>query len=247
LLEPIPVVEAPLSAGSIDQDRAQRAALLKQSEQIKHFVASTDNQAAQPAKPADQSWQPAPQTTPPTPAVPKSPTDALLERALQQAQSHEEPPIATGKSKVWQRLSFVGIPAVVLALVIIGAHSFTSIELRVASAKIGFSASLPAYHPAGYTLGQLKYSTGVFASKFHNNNGQRYTITQGTTSWTTTDLLTNYINNTTPNYQVVRIGNLTVYLYGNGNATWVSHGIWYQINSDGSLNESELINVANSL
>jgi hypothetical protein len=227
-----------------NQNRVERASLLKQSEQISHFGPPSESQAAQPVKPVDRSWQPAPQTTPPAP--PKSPTDALLERALQQADSHEKPSLPLGRSKL-RRLSLVGVPVVVLALIIVGTHGFTNVELRIASAKAGFSTSLPAYEPAGYNLGQLKYSKGVFASKFHDSNGNRYTITQGTTSWNTTDLLDNYVNNTTPNYQVVRVGDRTIYLYGSGNATWVSNGIWYQINSDGSLSESQLINVANSL
>ena len=241
-----PLAEAPPYAGLFtpDQKRVQRAALLKQSDQISHYGAPSESQPAQPVKPIDQSWQPAPQTTPPAP--PKSPTDALLERALQQADSHEEPPLPPGKSN-WRRLSLVGVPVIVLALIIVATHSFTHLELRIASAKAGFSTSLPAYEPAGYNLSQLQYGKGVFASKFHDSNGNRYTITQGTTSWDTTDLLDNYVNNTTPNYQVVRVGDRTIYLYGSGNATWVSNGIWYQINSDGSLSESQLINVANSL
>jgi hypothetical protein len=227
-----------------NQKRAERAAQLKQSEQISHFVAPSKDQAAQPVKPTDQSWQPAPQPIPPSP--PKSPTDTLLEHALQQASSHEELALPSKKSQ-WYRLGLVGAPAIMLALIIIGTHSFTHLELRIASAKVGFNTSLPSYEPAGYNLSQIKYSKGVFASKFHDSNGNRYTITQGATSWNKTDLLDDYVSNTTPNYQIVQLGDRTIYLYGTGNATWVSNGIWYQINSDGSLNESQLIGVANSL
>ncbi len=241
---PITEDDVPSAIVSHNQARVQRAAQYTQSEQVSHFVKPVENQAAQPVKPVDQSWQPAPQTDPP--AVPKSPTDTLLEHALQQADSHEEPPLAAGKS-MWRRISLVGVPAIVVAIIIVGTHSFTNLELRIASAKVGFNTSLPAYEPSGYSLTQLKYSKGVFASKFHDSAGNRYTITQGTTSWNTTDLLDNYVSNTTPNYQVVHVGNRTIYLYGSGNATWVDHGIWYQINSDGSLNESQLISVANSL
>jgi hypothetical protein len=226
-------------------ERSKRAALAQQSDQISHFVAPLETPATKPVSSDNQSWQPTPQITPPP--TPKSPTDLLLERALDQASSHELRSLPKGKSQ-WQRIGLVSVPVVVLALLLIGSHSFTKVQLRVASAKVGFNTSLPAYHPAGYSLGQLSYSQGTFASEFHTkDSSQAYTITQESTPWNAQDLLNNYVINTAPNYQTVQIGNRTVYLYGSGNATWVSGGIWYQLNSDGSLNDSQIINVVNSL
>jgi len=227
--------------------RDQRAASFKQSERISHFVTPPTQQAAKPVSSGDQSWQPAPQTTPPEP--PKSPTDLLLERGLNQATAHEQPPLEATKSK-WHRVSLISIPvAAAVVVLFIGLHGLTKIQLRVASAKAGFNTSLPSYQPAGFGLGQLSYNSNIFASEFQSkNDSESYTITQESTPWTSQDLLDNYvIVNNASDYQTVHLGDRTIYLYGVGDATWVSGGIWYQINSDGSLNDSQLIGVANSL
>jgi hypothetical protein len=247
-----PTAKTPLAAPSrlsvTNQQvlRNQRAASFKQSELINHFRTPPMQQAAKPLSAGDQSWQPAPQTTPA--ALPKSPTDLLLERAINQATPHEQPTLK-GKSK-WHRASLITIPIAAAAIVLfIGGHGLTRVQLRVASAEAGFHTSLPAYQPAGFGLSQLSYSNNIFSSEFHSKNGaQSYTVTQESTPWDSQGLLDNYvITNSGHAYQTVHVGDRTIYLYGVGDATWVNGGIWYQINSDGSLNNSQLIGVANSL
>jgi hypothetical protein len=224
--------------------RSQRAALLKQSKQISHFAAP---RAGSVVKPTVEASRPAPHVIPP-PAAPPGPADVLLQRALSQAPAHEQPLLKPAKSKKWYRAAFVASPVIVLALLIAGSHSFTSLQLKIASAKAGFSTNLPAYHPAGFALNQLSYNNGIFASEFRTkNSAQTYTITQKSTAWNAQDLLNNYVTVVTSNYHVVQLGSRTIYLYGNGDATWVSGNIWYQIDSDGSLSESQIIDMANSL
>jgi hypothetical protein len=241
-IDPMPIVQASSlrSLSTQHSKRSQRAALLRQSERISHFVAPQESQVAKPVSPPIAVPQPAP---------PRTPTDLLLEQALSRAAVHEEPPLAPPKSR-WPRVSLVTVPAVVvvLAVLVIGTHSFTNLQLRVASAKAGFSTSLPTYHPAGFTLGQLSYNSGIFASEFSaKNSDQSYTITQRSTAWDTQDLLNNYVMLRDPNYKVVELGTRTVYIYGDGDATWINGGVWYQINSDGLLNDAQIIVVANSL
>ena len=228
------------------EQREQRAAFFRQSDRINHFIIPSESQALQLSRLDSATPQPVPQLAEPAPS--KSPTDVLLERALLQANSSpDQPPTKPNKAN-WHRITLVAIPLVVLGLFIVGATEFTNLQLRQASAKTGFTTSLPAYHPAGFSLGQMSYNSGIFASEFHSkNNNQTYTVTQRSSSWNTQELLNSYVSSTDPNYQVIQLGSRTIYLYGIGNATWVSKGVWYQINSDGSLNESQLIDVANSL
>lgn len=142
----------------------------------------------------------------------------------------------------------VAVPAVILILVVFGGAIFTKLQLQVVSAKAGFNAVLPSYHPAGFGLRHLNYGSGTFASEFQNKNGgQAYTITQSKSAWSTQDLLNNYLSVNSIQYQSISLGTNTIFLYGNGNATWVARGIWYQINSNSGLNESQLIDLANSL
>lgn len=249
-ITPIPITEkSSLTRLAVQRpDRAQRAALFKQSELISHsFVAPSERPAAQSEDPIAEAPRPVPQITPPAP--PKSPADLLLQRGLSQATAHEQPPLPLEKSG-WPRASLVAIPVVgvVLALLIFGSHTFTSLQLRIASAKAGFSTNLPTYYPVGFTLDQMSYNSGIFASDFYaKNSDQSYTITQKSSSWNTQNLLNNYVSFVAPNYKVIQLGARTIYLYGNGDATWVSGHMWYQIDSDGSLKEAQIIDVANSL
>jgi hypothetical protein len=225
--------------------RHQRAAFTKQSDRISHFVMPIASPVFKPVSTDNRGPSPAPEANPSAPPI--SPADILLHRALSRANAHEQPLVEKTTSKRY-RAAFIAAPVIVAALLIIGAHDFTRLQLKVASAKAGFNTSLPAYHPAGFALDQLNYNSGIFASEFRaKNSNQGYIITQKSTSWNTQDLLNNYVASVATSYHVVRIGDRSVYLYGNGNASWVSGGIWYQIVSDGSLSESQIIDTINSL
>lgn len=228
------------------QQRIERAALHKQSQQISHFPEPRQTSYPQPVKQviANQASLPAV-----TQVSQKNSTDILLERNLDQVSSASKESMAKSKRLGWRKFSFIAIPVlVVLAIIIFGGKTFTSLQLKIASAKAGFNTSLPSYHPAGFRLDQMSYNNGIFASNFYTkNNNQSYTITQKATSWDNQDLVNNYISLVTTNYKAIKLGNRTIYLYGNGNATWVNNHIWYQIDTDGYLNEAQIIDLANSL
>lgn len=249
VIDPIPDIEEPSvnRLAAPKPSRVERAALLQQSERINHsFSVPSKSLEIQPVEPVAEAAQPQ-QAIPATPP-PKSPADLLLERGLHKATAHEQSPLKSNKSG-WKRASLVAIPAViVLALLVFGGRTFTNLQLRIASAKAGFVTNLPAYQPAGFTLDQMNYNSGIFASDFYaKNSNQSYTITQKSTSWSTQDLLSNYVNLVTKNYKTIQIGTRSIYMYSDGDATWVNGHIWYQIDSDGSLNESQIINIANSI
>ena len=157
----------------------------------------------------------------------------------------EQPAPSKPHSKLF-RFSLVAVPILVIGLFVYGVANISTLELKVASAKAGFNTTVPSYRPAGYSLNQISYKTGIFASEYNNSAGS-YIITQKSTSWNTQSLLNNYISVLMTHYSEVHVGNKTIYLYGDGNATWVQNGIWYQINTDGLLNETQLIDIANSL
>jgi len=60
-------------------------------------------------------------------------------------------------------------------------------------------------------------------------------------------LLSNFITPSYPQHQTVQASGLTIYLYNDHSATWVNGGIWYVVQSDGSLNDRQLIDLATSL
>jgi hypothetical protein len=224
------------------QQRAQRASASRQSEQISHIFVAPSEKLATPPKDSvletSQSiaWTAALEaSTNPTKTPPKT--------SFKQATA---PKKSTKPRRRHRALAAIPV-LVVLALLVFGSRAFTTLQLKIASAKVGFSTNLPAYRPAGFTLDQMNYNSGIFASDFYAKNNQSYTITQKSTTWNTQELLANYVHLVAPTYKVIQLGTRTIYLYGDGNASWISANIWYQINSDGSLNESQIIDMANSL
>jgi len=140
----------------------------------------------------------------------------------------------------------VGLSVVLLGLIV--AQNATGVRLQMASAKAGFDVSLPGYRPAGFALGQLNYSSGAVAAQFSSPTGNRhYTITQKQSPWDSQALLNNFVAADYTGYQTISANGLVIYLYGNHDATWVNDGVWYVVQSDGSLSDQQLIALAASL
>ena len=86
------------------------------------------------------------------------------------------------------------------------------------------------------------------AAQFHSNSdGRGYTITQKRSSLDSGSLRDGFVAPTDAHYQEAEAGGLTIYLYGNRNATWVNGGIWYVVQANGSFSDRQLIELATSL
>ncbi len=242
------------SVQRLDNKRLQHAKKIHKSQLISRFGTAAPA-APQPtlysqfveAKAASQSHLPTQHTA----KSKKTKTTAdLLEQALQNATSHEQAPVKRPKLSHAKRTAGMG-GAVLLAVIVLGvitSQNLPNAKLQMASAKAGFDASLPQYKPAGYSLGKLNYSDGVVATRFKSNSDSRsYTITQKQTTWDSTALLDTFVKPSDPNYQAIDSGGRTVYIYGQHNATWISGGIWYQVESNGSLSDRQLVELASSL
>jgi hypothetical protein len=253
------------SAKRLDEERLKHAIQVTKSHLVSHFSppsitntghspateSSKPNTAASPIRTASNgrpALAKARQATSPG-QRPKS-TAELLERAVQQATSYQDlPPARTNHSRA-KRNAGIGATVVlsVLLLSVVVTQNLSNVRLQMASAKAGFSASLPDYRPAGYSLGQLDYSDGVVAAGFHSNSDdRRYTITQKRSSWDSTTLRDSFVAPADAHYQTVEAAGRTIYLYGEHNATWLNGGIWYVIQANGSLSDHQLIELATSL
>lgn len=251
------------SALSLDEQRLQHAKQIPRSRLISRFPSVTSDAfspAPQTAKPVRQTdtarghdgSRPAAGQPDRSIKRPKTTAD-MLDRALERATSHLEPPVSHIKSRRHDRLKRnTGIGAAiglsVLLLGVIVTQNTGNVRLQMASAKAGFNVSLPNYHPAGYDLGQLNYSQGVAAAQFNSNsNGGHYTITQKSSSWDSSALRDNFITPSYDQYKTASADGLTIYIYADNDATWVNGGIWYVIQSNGSLNNRQLVSLATSL
>lgn len=243
--------------GQLDPERLRKAKQIPKSRLIGHFppfAAGDATRPAWPAKPVTVSR--AAPLPPPKPAnhQPKQrhtkTTAELLDQAVQRATSHlEPPPDPTGHSRAKRNAGIGAVVALtVLVLGVIVTQNLSNVRLEMASAKAGFNVSLPSYRPAGFALGQLNYSDGVAAAEFNGNEGQsHYSITQKRSSWDSATLRDTFVAPIDARYQTVQAGGRTIYLYGGHNATWTGGGIWYVIQTDGSLSQRQLTDLATSL
>ena len=175
----------------------------------------------------------------------------VFSQALAQATSHEEPApkVKTHKSrrKAAQAWGFAGTFAVLMALFgFVAFQNRDDIRLQIASAKAGFSAAAPLYKPDGYELSDMKYASGSVASIYQQGN-QNFSITQKKSNWDSQTLLENFVANSGKEYKGFQANGRTVYIYGDGNATWVNGGIWYQIKATSELKDEQLVKIAASM
>jgi hypothetical protein len=237
------------SVASLDPKRHERAKKAVQSQAISHFSASVFDPQAQPPSPPETPAVDSEPAAAKAPATKSKTTADLLERALENAKSSvpSAAPVAKHRSRRKTGLA-TGAALAVLLIVAFGGRSLTAVRLHAASAKAGFAASLPGYQPVGYSLGQLTYSSGEVAAQFHSNSSTAsYTLTQKSSAWDDSTLLSNYVISRDANYQTVNSGGLTIYLYGQHNATWLKAGRWYILQGNDSLDRQQLIQLAASL
>lgn len=178
----------------------------------------------------------------------------LFAQALAQARSHEEAApknvkkTAKGKRRTARILAIAGSAAIFSGLVgFVAFQNRDDIRLQLASAKAGFSASSPLYKPDGFALSSMQYTTGSVASVYQHDNDQNFTITQKKSNWDSQTLLENFVATKNGDYKGFQSNGRTIYVYGDGNATWVNGGIWYQIKDTSSMDDEQLVRIAASM
>ncbi len=184
----------------------------------------------------------------------KQPAD-IFEQALARANSHIEQPAARRHTK--HRRAFLGgralsVGAASLAVLLIvgffGLQQKASLTMRYAASKSGVAASLPGYKPAGFSAGKFSYSPGLVAVNFNNaKTGESFALIEKSSSWDSQALLDSFVATKSRTYQTIDAAGRTIYTYDGNSATWVDKGVWYQVNSKGSLTTNQLVQLALSM
>lgn len=254
--QPLDEIAFGIAVGQLDEKRLRHAKQVSRSRLISHFPLTSaaanaptsrhEPPISLPRRPANHV-KPAGRT-PKTQPNRASATTEMLNRAVERSTSHLQPPLRSKHARLKRRASIgaaVGLSVVVLGF--IATQNLNGVRLQMASAKAGFDVSLPGWQPAGYSLGQINYGSGAAAAQFRGPNGSHYTVTQKKTAWDNQALLNNFVAADYSDYRTVAADGHVIYLYGNHNATWISDGVWYVVQSDGSLNDQQLIDLATSL
>lgn len=240
------------SAKRIDTKKLAKASKVPKSHLITHFssITSDINSPEPPPVPVEST----PSSSKPAAATPRTKktkaqtTSELLKHAVLNAKSHEEPaPKVYRRYKRRTRAAIASATAIAL-IGFVGYQELPTLKFNMAAAKAGISASMPSYKPAGYSLNKLSYTTGVVATRFNSNSDDRsYTLTQKASSWDSQALKQSFVLKTSSSHQVVQTGGQTIYLYGDGNATWVNGGVWYILQGNNTLTNKQLVEIAKSI
>ena len=255
-----------LSAETVDPVRAKRAGTVPHSPHVDHFRVLKPLHRLPPAQTPVLSVQPQPENENSSAVVAhqaraQQPRQAekkadVFEQAIAYAKSHEqlapkESTRAKAKRLRGKHSKAAGLLASVALIVVLGSFIFwqnrADVELQLAAARSGVAASMPAYEPRGFAVKGLTYSPGTVTIGFRSPSNQNYSVVQKTSNWDSQTLLENYVAVSGQPYNAYQAAGRTVYAYGNGNATWVNGGVWYQVNDNGSLDKDQIINLATSM
>ncbi len=236
--------------------RVARATETQKHPHVSKFQAKTSSQPL-PVKSAP-NHQPAAtsKTTEPSRAVlPLSPFDM----ALKKADSHQQ--LAPSKQNIAKRAAKqlkistrtlsvgLGIITVLVTGGLFARQHMSSLAVQLAATRAGVEARLPGYQPAGFALaGPIEYSAGQITLAYQSNSDTRnFKVVQKNSDWTSQALLENFVQANDEPFQTVQENGKTIYIYDGNNATWVSGGIWYQVEGESSLNTDQLLRIASGL
>lgn len=257
-------------AGTLDEFRLKRASQVPHSNLISRF-GSLDGLtpaaaapfhrpvAAVQARPtthqAEPGAHPAIHTEPTgiAHATPKQSSVDVFERAMAAANSHQaRSPVRKHpkRSGTLKRIGSIAASTLAIFLIVsfVAYMNATSLQMRLASSRAGISASLPAWQPDGFKVGNFSYSPGTVTISFRDNTTSKgFNLAQTASSWDSSTLLSDYVLPNNDTYNTVQSDGTTIYTYGNNNASWVNGGIWYKLTTDGTLSTSQIVRLATSM
>lgn len=268
---PVSALVPKLSVSKVDPDRSARAQDIKKSDAVKKFspnqqqrpalqraaITGTPVRARAAAPIPTHRTVPLQSNTTPTTAPTRSATPAakpadIFEAAIAHATSHEQqsPAHFSKKRRARKRLVNViaGVAAAFVIAGFIGYLNAPNIELRIASVRAGFHATLPSYQPVGYAMAHSVQTHGnQIAVSFHSDNGSGFKLTQQASNWDSATLYDNIVAVNNKQHQTIENNGRTIYLYNGTNAAWVNAGVLYQITGDAELSNDQISQLAASM
>lgn len=267
------------SVNAVDASKVHRAAQIKKSSKVNRFGAAVKSPVrtqVQPIalRPAPKTTHhttarpPISQTTKqPHPyrhiAAPSKPIETkkqhasaqikkqrLLEQALKNAVSHEQPEHTLERLSASKR-KFLSSFAVLGAVLIIGSFVMylnrSSVELQVASVRAGFQASAPAA-PSGYERQTASANNGKVDISFVAPQGNdSFTLTQESSGWDSQTLFDSVVASDSNTYQTIQSHGRTIYVYDGDKAAWVDGGILYKVSGSKQLDSDQIVSLATSM
>lgn len=173
-----------------------------------------------------------------------------LQKSLEKADAHK---IKYPKKSRFTRGTTKKLNLITLALAVVLLTGFVAyqnagnIAIRIAARKTGFAVTIPGYTPAGFRINSQNAEPGKIVLGYKSNSDSRsYNITQSVSSWNSEALEANFLE--TKTYQTTQNSKgRQIYTYNDTNATWVDHGIWFNLESNTHLGSDQLYQLINSI
>lgn len=117
-----------------------------------------------------------------------------------------------------------------------------------AATKAGINASLPTYIPSSYRqTGPVSTGDGQLTLSFSSPGASEpLVINQNRSNWDSSSLRENYIDKQTTHFSAVEGQGLTIYVYDD-KASWINHGVWYQLSGTAKLSREQVLKIAYGL
>jgi hypothetical protein len=228
------------------EDRFKQAKDVERSRQISRFGRHHhDEEAAAEAPAASHHAGPAHEL----PNEAAAQHQAMSQLAAKAAAAHTDHPSRSGPHLPPRFGQYV---ATGVAIMIMGgyiwAQNYPKLAIQSAGNRAGIAASLPGYVPSSYQLATTSTAPGLVTLNFTSpSQPSALSIKQSRTSWDSSSLLDNFVAKASTQYTAVEGQGLTIYLFGQNQATWVNHGTQYQIEGASRLSREQILKIAYSL
>jgi hypothetical protein len=186
----------------------------------------------------------------PEPKLPSMPASTLTQHAVMASIANAPRTTSASRPGGISALGRFGTMGVAVAIMggYIWLQNAPKMAIQSAGNKAGLTASLPGYVPSSYALASTNTQPGLVTLSFKSpSQPAALTIGQKRTTWDSQSLLDNVIAKKTADYNAVQGQGLTIYLYGQNQAAWVNHGIWYSIEGASRLSREQILKIAYSL
>jgi len=238
----------PTFIGKINPRTATRAQTYTKSPQIDRYGAAVKNAPTRPNLSFNQ------RSVQPAEPVKKD----LYDLAIDKANAHEQPPLTKKELKQLhpkhffrgKALAYTAVVIMGLSLLGFGVYqNIPNIMAKVASIKAGFAVHLPGYKPSGFSLASVGYQPGTVQFDYNSNiDNRKFTLTEHSSNWDSATLVSSIVVPTQGHdYKKITVAGQSVYLYGKNQASWVSNGIWYQVQGNSSLSTNQIIKLATTV
>lgn len=236
------------SVASIDIARLSKAQQAEKNHKVHHFNTAADMPIIFTSVPVRHAPQDIPDNTPPV-TPPPTPTNKpfdIFEHAIENASHFVDISAQKSHFKKKARRHAMSMTAGAFAFLLIAGfaayQNTPGIQLKAAGIRAGIATATPNFAGSGFAYNGVTTEQSRLVIGLKDSHGQ-YQLSEQKTNWSSSEMIQQVSAidaSGQTNYSTLQMSTNTVYRFGTTQATWVKDGVWYQVNGDQSLSETQL-------